>query len=146
MLAGRYLPALVPHAHAGQCCRTSPVLRARSCPLSFPDASHMQHPIYFLNIQIQHLQHKKRKMKHLKHATETLKKHYRHTQHSDKTLATYMRKHMEHPTKHACKIGKKTEKKTLETEPCNICVQQLQHMQHPDLLLEYPYETLATYL
>jgi hypothetical protein len=35
---------------------------------------------------------------------------------------------------------------TLGTDACNICVQPLQHMQHPDLLLQYPSKTLATYL
>jgi hypothetical protein len=35
---------------------------------------------------------------------------------------------------------------TLRTVACNIRVQPLQHMQHPDLLLQHPYERLATYL
>jgi hypothetical protein len=42
----------------------------------FLHASHVQHPIYFSNIQIQQLQHiyKSKQMKHLKHALETLVK------------------------------------------------------------------------
>jgi hypothetical protein len=35
---------------------------------------------------------------------------------------------------------------TLGTNVCNINVQPLQHMQHPDLFLQNPYETLTTYL
>ena len=45
------------------------------------------------------------------------------------TLATYVEKTDE----------------TLEIEACNIRVQPLQHMKHPDLLLQYPYETIVIY-
>jgi hypothetical protein len=40
-------------------------------------------------------------------------------------------------------------KKTDETfgiDARDIRVQLLQHVQYPDLLIQYPYETLATYL
>jgi hypothetical protein len=33
---------------------------------------------------------------------------------------------------------------TLGTNTCNVHVQLLQHMQHHDLLLQHPHETLAT--
>jgi hypothetical protein len=42
-------------------------------------------------------------------------------------------------------VEKKTDE-TLRTGAYNIRVQPLQHMQYPDLLLQRPYETLATYL
>jgi hypothetical protein len=35
---------------------------------------------------------------------------------------------------------------TLQTETCSIRVQPLQHMQHPDILLQHQHETLTTYL
>jgi hypothetical protein len=34
---------------------------------------------------------------------------------------------------------------TLKTEACNLQVQPLQCMQYPDLFLQHPHETLATY-
>jgi hypothetical protein len=40
---------------------------------------------------------------------------------------------------------KKTDE-TFRTDARDICVQSLQHVQHPDLLIQHPYETLATYL
>jgi hypothetical protein len=42
-------------------------------------------------------------------------------------------------------MSKKTNE-TLGIDACNVRVQPLQHMQHPDLFLQHPYETLATYL
>jgi hypothetical protein len=53
---------------------------------------------------------------------------------------------MQHPDKHTYNIHLKKTDKTLATEVCNISVQPLQYMQHPDLLLQDPLETLATYL
>jgi hypothetical protein len=38
-------------------------------------------------------------------------------------------------------MSEKTDE-TFGTHTCNICVLPLQHMQHPDLLLQYPYEQL----
>jgi hypothetical protein len=35
---------------------------------------------------------------------------------------------------------------TFRTFACNIRVQPVQHMQHPDLVLQYSYKTLATFL
>jgi hypothetical protein len=49
---------------------------------------------------------------------------------------------MQYSDKHTCNIHLKTDK-TLETDAYNIHVQTLQHMQHPDLLLQHPYETVA---
>jgi hypothetical protein len=47
---------------------------------------HMQHPIYFCNIQVKHLQHMSETLvKRLK----TLESRCKHMQHPDKTLATY---------------------------------------------------------
>jgi hypothetical protein len=42
-------------------------------------------------------------------------------------------------------MSRKTDE-TLRKKACNILVQLLQHMQYPDLLLQHPYETLATFL
>jgi hypothetical protein len=42
-------------------------------------------------------------------------------------------------------MSEKTDE-TLGTNIYNISVQPLQHMQHPDIFLQYPYKTLATYL
>jgi hypothetical protein len=53
---------------------------------------------------------------------------------------------MQYPDEtHLQHMYEKTEE-TLGTDICNISVQPLQHMQHPDLFLQYPYKTLATYL
>jgi hypothetical protein len=54
-------------------------------------------------------------------------------------------KHMRHPNKHTCNICLKTNE-TFGTDACNIHVQPLQYVQHSNLLLQHPYETLATYL
>jgi hypothetical protein len=40
-------------------------------------------------------------------------------------------------------MSEKTDK-TLETKACNIRVQPLQHMQHPDLFLQHIYEISET--
>jgi hypothetical protein len=54
---------------------------------------------------------------------------------------------MQHPNKDNCNIRlKKKTDETLGIEACNIRVHPLQHMQHSDLLLQHPHETLATYL
>jgi hypothetical protein len=92
-------------------------------------------------------------MKHLKHMSETVTKtpekhfenHYKHTQHLDKILQHICVKHMQYLNKHTCNICLKTDE-ILRTDVCNICVQPLQHMQHSDLLLQHPYETLETYI
>jgi hypothetical protein len=42
-------------------------------------------------------------------------------------------------------MSEKTDE-TLKIGACNIRVQPLQRMQRPDLLLQHPYKTLATYL
>jgi hypothetical protein len=54
------------------------------------------------------------------------------------TYAISRKTHVQH-------TSKKTNE-TLGTEACNIRVQSLQHMQHPDLLFQHQYETLVTYL
>ena len=52
---------------------------------------------------------------------------------------------MQHLDKHTCKhISEKTDE-TFRTDSCNMRVQPLQHMQHPDLVLKHTYETLAAY-
>ena len=51
---------------------------------------------------------------------------------------------MQHPNKHTYNIRLEKDK-IFGTDACNIRVQPLQHVQHPDLLLKHPYETLATY-
>jgi hypothetical protein len=53
---------------------------------------------------------------------------------------------MQHPNKHIYNIRLKKIDETLKTEAYNIRVQPLQHMQYPDLLLQHPYETIATYI
>jgi hypothetical protein len=81
-------------------------------------------------------------MKHLKRASETLEKHLKtlenhckHTQHPDKnTRNNVCVKHMQHPDKHTCNMRPKNTDETLVTDLCDIRVQPLQHMQHPDLL------------
>ena len=42
-------------------------------------------------------------------------------------------------------MSEKTDE-ALGTDVCNIRVQPLQHMQHPDLLLQHPHETIETYI
>jgi hypothetical protein len=54
-------------------------------------------------------------------------------------------KHMQHPDKHTCNVRLKKDE-TLGTDACNIRVQPLQYMQHPDLFFQHPYETLETYI
>jgi hypothetical protein len=53
---------------------------------------------------------------------------------------------MEHPNKNTC--NKRLEKidEISRIEACNIRVQPLQHIQHPDPLLQHLYKTLPTYL
>jgi phage-related minor tail protein len=54
-------------------------------------------------------------MKHLKHASETLAETpentleiiAKHTQHLDKTIATYVSKHIQHTNKHTCNTRRK---------------------------------------
>jgi hypothetical protein len=46
---------------------------------------------------------------------------------------------MQHPDKHTCMRPENIDE-TLVTNLCNIRVQPLQHMQHPDLLLQHPSE------
>jgi hypothetical protein len=74
-----------------------------------------------------------------------LKPLQKHTQHPDETLANICVKHMQHPDKHTCNVRLKKDE-ILGTKACNIRVQLLQHMQYLNLLLQHPYETLATYL
>jgi hypothetical protein len=59
-------------------------------------------------------------------------------QHMWKTYATSRQTHLQH-------TSEKTDE-TLGTDTYNICVQSLQHMKQPDLLLQHSYETLATYI
>jgi hypothetical protein len=94
-------------------------------------------------------------MKHLKHVSETLvktsKKHLNtvatHTQHLNKTLTSYVWNicNIQINTLRLQNTSEKTDK-TLGTDICNMRVQPLQHIQHLNLLLQHPYETLATYL
>jgi hypothetical protein len=51
-------------------------------------------------------------------------------------------KHMQHPSKTHLQHTSEKIDETLGTSACNIRVQSLQHMQHPDLFLQHPYETL----
>jgi hypothetical protein len=53
---------------------------------------------------------------------------------------------MQPSDKHTCNIRWKKTDETLRTGAYNIRVQPLLHMQHPDLLSQHPYETLAIYL
>jgi hypothetical protein len=48
--------------------------------------------------------------------------------------------------KHICNICSKTQMNTLGIDIYNICVQALQQMQHSNLLLQHPSETIAIYL
>jgi hypothetical protein len=83
-------------------------------------------------------------LKHLKkNQLKTLENHCKYTQHPIKYMQR-MCETYEHPDKHACNMRPENTDKTLVTDLCNVRVQPLQHMQHPDLL--YPSETLATYL
>jgi hypothetical protein len=66
-------------------------------------------------------------------------------QYLNKTLATYVLKNMQHTDKHTCNLSEKS-KETLGTDTHNIRVQPLQHMQHPDLVLQHPHKTLEAYL
>jgi hypothetical protein len=74
-----------------------------------------------------------------------------------KTLGKAITKYMQHPDKRHATYVLNTWNiqintlatylwKTIETlgKACNILVQPLQHMQHPDLFLQYQHETLAT--
>jgi hypothetical protein len=47
--------------------------------------------------------------------------------------------------KHLQHMCKKTDE-TLGIDACNISVQPLQYMQHPNLLLQHPHETNETYI
>jgi hypothetical protein len=51
---------------------------------------------------------------------------------------------MQHPNKHTRNTHEKTDEK-FGTDTCNICVQPLQYVQHPNLSFQHPYETLTTY-
>ena len=81
-------------------------------PLTYHAHSMCNTPIYFWNIQMQHLQHtKRRQMKYLKHASETLIKtlenHSNITQRPVKTLANICNicvKHIQHSDKRTCNI------------------------------------------
>jgi hypothetical protein len=79
-------------------------------------------------------------IKHMKH----LKNHCNTYTTSRKNTCNICVKHMQHLDKYTCNIHLKTNE-TLRTDVWNISVQPLQHMQHSDLLLQHPYETLATY-
>jgi hypothetical protein len=64
------------------------------------------------------------------------------------TLATYKKKMDETLVRlkylqHMC--TKKIDE-TLGIDACNIRVQPLQRMQHPDLLLQHPHEIIETYI
>jgi hypothetical protein len=65
----------------------------------------------------------------------------------DAILTTYKRRQMKHLKYVFGTLAKTHEKhlKTLGTDACNILYKPLQRMQHPDLLLQHPCETLATY-
>jgi hypothetical protein len=116
-----YTPALVP-AHIRPSARTSP--RPPNCawgphaPSCFPYTYHVQHPIYFWNIRMQHLQHTSQDrwniwnmlLKYLQKTPEKIiQNHCKYTQHSDKILATYVWKHMQHiQIIYTCNIRLKT--------------------------------------
>ena len=48
--------------------------------------------------------------------------------------------------KYAYNIRLEKTNETLGTDAYNIRVQPLQYMEHPDILLQHPYETLETYI
>jgi hypothetical protein len=83
-------------------------------------------------------------MKHIfKTLAKTPEKHLeaivKHTQHPENTCNICV-KHMQHPNKHTCNVRLEKTDETFGTDACNIRVEPLQHMQHPDLLLQHTYE------
>jgi hypothetical protein len=97
-----------PRSRGGPCHRNVTHTGTTHTPSRFPRVSHVQYPIYFWNIQIQHLQHiKKGKWNtwnmHMKHLQKQLN-HCKHTQHPDKNTCIICVKHMQRPDKHICSI------------------------------------------
>jgi hypothetical protein len=114
---------------------------------------HAQHP-ESLDLLLKHTNEnnyniRMKQLKQSKHAFKTHEEHLenncKHMQHPDKILYNMCVKHMQHPDKHTCNICLKKTDETLATDICNIRVPSLQHIQHPDPLLQHPYETLETY-
>jgi hypothetical protein len=52
---------------------------------------------------------------------------------------------MQHPNKHTCNVHLKKQMKHCEQMLATYVYKPLQHMQHPGILLQHPYATLATY-
>ena len=67
-------------------------------------------------------------------------------QHLDKIIATYVLNicNIQKETHLQCTYQKTDE--TFRTDAFNIRIQTLQHVQHPDLFLQHPYEPLGTYI
>jgi hypothetical protein len=66
----------------------------------------------------------------------------------DATIATHKRRQMEH-LRHASETLATCMYKKLMKHwgyTCNVRVQPLQYMQYPNLLLQYPHETIKTYI
>jgi hypothetical protein len=117
--------------------------------------------------------YKRRQMKHLKQVSETLAKtskktfenHCKYMQHPNETLASIRMKHLKTLEIYACNMHVyATFISTFATSrqnTCNIHLERMKHLQHtletyvyshykhvqhPDLLLQHRYTTLATYL
>ena len=90
-------------------------------------------------------------MKYLKHASKILAKtHEKHLK-TITNIRNIQIKHLQHmcetyatPDKHTCDMHLKNTDETLVIDLYNIRVQPLQHMQHPDILLQHPSKTFAT--
>jgi hypothetical protein len=89
----------------------------------------------------------------LEHTVETPLQYVQHLnlllKHADATLVTYKKRQMKH-LRHASEtlatyVYKKTNE-TLGIDAYNIRVQSLQYMQHLDILLQHPPETIETYI
>ena len=68
-----------------------------------------------------------------------------HVLYPDETEGVYV-KHMQHLDKTRLQHTSENTDEILGIDLYNICVQPLQQMQHPDLLLQHLYETIVTYL
>ena len=91
-------------------------------------------------------------MKHLKYASETLAKAPEKYLKTIPNIRNIKIKHLQHMCetyaidKYAYNIRLEKTNETLGTDAYNIRVQPLQYMEHPDILLQHPYETLETYI
>jgi hypothetical protein len=86
------------------------------------------------------------RLKHMQKHKKTLEKQLQTYASSKYNNCNIFVKHMEHPDEHTCNIRLKKIDETLGTDTCNIRVQSLKHMQHPDLPLQHLHETFETYL